>query len=194
MKTSLRWIVGLLGLSMLTASNGAPKAPKAPKAFPEYCKASEKVTQNLRKIKGLNLREGVNVVCSADHPDCCGNLVVTVTLTDLKDPLSCVATLNYGSLTIDLRNGYKPELFWSLDTSATTYDYVFDKTDGIQRLAIPGTAVSIVDPHGAKSWGTRFKWTDSGSMGAANHQPVVHPKSNPLFTCEPKDPGIVNEQ
>lgn len=191
MKTS-RWIVGLIGLSVITASIGGPEP------FPKECIASKKAVEKLRRTSGprFHILSGVSIVCSAKYPGCCNNLWVTVTLTDAKDPKSCVATLNYGMLKIDLKDNYKPELFWQLDTSQVEkYEYVFDPEDGIQRLPLPGKLMPIVSPHGSVGGGgNRFKWTETYMNGEANHQAVVHLKNDQLVTCEPKDPGIVNEQ
>ena len=186
MKTS-RWIVGLIGLSVITASIGGPEP------FPKECIASKKAVEKLRRTSGprFHILSGVSIVCSAKYPGCCNNLWVTVTLTDAKDPKSCVATLNYGMLKIDLKDNYKPELYWRLYTELKD-EYVFDPEDGIQRLPIPGELMPIVSPHGFSN--DRFKWTDTYMNGKADHLAVVHPKNYPLVTCEPKDPGIVNEQ
>lgn len=185
MKTSRSWLIGLLGLSVLTTSIGQPQP------FPRECRASKKAIEKLRKISGPNLHilnSGVSIVCSAKHPECCNNLWVTVTLNRKN---LCVATLNYGHLTIDLRDNYKPELYWRLYTELKD-EYVFDPEDGIQRLPIPGELMPIVSPHGFSN--DRFKWTDTYMNGKANHLAVVHPKNYPLVTCQPEDPGIVNEQ
>lgn len=181
---------------------GAPLAHAALDAIPSHCRFSLSDAKQVAGVKGLHsFTTGVFLKCSARHPDCCRRLAVDVTLKDPNDPASCVATLNYGLLWIDTRNGYKPDLVWKLrwDRRAIRTDFIFDQRDGVKFTAIDNPLVGVPFPlpvqpptgyaHGRTAM---FKWANTGEFGAAQHEAVVHPNGNTQVTCEPKDPGIVN--
>jgi hypothetical protein len=156
------------------------------------------VAKKLLDLKGINkLDTGVNWYCAKGaHAHCCTEMKVKVTL-DPKDPSKCVATLNYGSLTIDVKGGHAPKLVWLLewDSHSVPGDYAFDQREGIKIVPVSPYDPPVEPPKGFEAGSTRkFKWKDTGRPGAANHYPVVHPNGDSSVTCEPRDPGIVNTQ